>query len=50
MIRLNWDRYSDHRAWQQFKSLVVAKYSRFLWSVMTLMHIGKLHCTVLTTH
>src|SRR6266545_1599744 len=26
MMRLNWERNSDHCAWQQFRSLVVAKY------------------------
>ena len=32
---LNWERYSDHHTWWQVSSFVVAKYSRFLWSVTT---------------
>ena len=35
--RLNWQRNSDHWAWRHVRSLVVEKYSRFLWSVMTSM-------------
>ena len=35
MMRLNWERHSDQQAWQQVRTLVVEKYSRFLWSMNT---------------
>ena len=37
MIRkLNQERNLDHQTYRQFRALVVVKYSRFLWSIMTL--------------
>src|SRR6266540_3053910 len=37
IMRLNWERNLDHRTWRRLRSLVMAKYSRFLWLVMTSM-------------
>src|SRR5271154_6347677 len=37
ILRLNCERYSDQRAWQQVSFLVEVKYSRVLWLVTVLI-------------
>ena len=41
MTKLNWESNSDQWACLLDKILVVEKYSRFLWSVMTLIRVAE---------